>query len=78
MESLTVEELQRYADEVVDRAASGERITVTRDGRAVALLVPFGRTPVGLAELRERRRSLPYLDLSALRSDLGRVITSDL
>ena len=50
MADVTIRELRNEGGEVVDRAARGERITITRSGQPVAELralarPAFGRTP---------------------------------
>ena len=38
---MSIRELRNKGGEIVDRAASGERITITRGGKAVAELSPL-------------------------------------
>ena len=52
------------------RVAHGERLTVTRDGRPVALLVPLGREPLSVDVLIERWSQLPAMDPQSLRRDI--------
>ena len=59
---------------MVDRVAHGERMTVTRDGRPVALLVPLGRAPLAVDVLLERWSQLPAMDPESLRRDIDGVI----
>jgi antitoxin (DNA-binding transcriptional repressor) of toxin-antitoxin stability system len=59
---------------MVDRVAHGERMTVTRDGRPVALLVPLGREPLSVDVLIERWSQLPAMDPDSLRRDIDAVI----
>jgi prevent-host-death family protein len=61
MDSVTVRDLRNKGGEVLDRVERGERLVVTRDGRAVA-------------ELIERRKRLPRVDPDALRADIDAVI----
>ena len=65
MDSVTVRDLRNKGGEVLDRAERGERLVVTRDGRAVA-------------ELIERRKRLPRVDPDALRADVDAVIDPSL
>lgn len=37
---VSVQQLHRYADELIDQVAAGERVEVIRDGRPVAVLGP--------------------------------------
>jgi antitoxin (DNA-binding transcriptional repressor) of toxin-antitoxin stability system len=63
---------------MVDRVAHGERMTVTRDGRPVALLVPLEREPLSASVLIERWSHLPTMDPDALRRDIDAVIDQSL
>lgn len=58
-------DLRNKGGEVLDRVERGERLVVTRDGRAVA-------------ELIERRKRLPRVDPDALRADVDAVIDPSL
>ena len=78
MAEVTIRELRNQGGNVVDRVAQGERVTITRSGRAVAELVPIRRKPIGLAELMERRRHLPAVDTRSLRADLDELTNDDL
>ena len=59
---------------MVERAQRGERLTITRDGRPVALLSALPRESVPLDELRHRWAKLPHVDPAALRRDMDDVI----
>ena len=74
MAEASIRDLRNHGGDVVDRAARGERVTITRGGKAVAELGPLARTPVSLDVLIERRRALPHVDPERLRADLDRVI----
>ena len=63
---------------MVDRVAHGERMTVTRDGRPVALLVPLGRKPLSVDVLIQRWSGLPAMDPESLRRDIESVIDTSL
>jgi len=63
---------------MVDRVAHGERMTVTRDGRPVALLVPLDREPLSVDVLIERWARLPTMDPESLRQDIDAAIDSSL
>ncbi|MGH8861988.1 MAG: type II toxin-antitoxin system Phd/YefM family antitoxin [Jatrophihabitantaceae bacterium] len=43
MSEATVRELHNHGGQVLDRVLAGERVTITRDGKPVARLVPVGR-----------------------------------
>ena len=73
MAEVTIRELRNQGGEVVDRAARGERITITRSGRPVAELRPL-RPPLSADALVERWKRLPPVDLAALRADIDELI----
>jgi len=74
MSDVTIRELRNHGGDVVDRAARGERFTITRSGKPVAELRPLSQEPVPLAVLIARRLRLPHVDLVQLRQDLDRVL----
>ncbi len=74
MEEVTIRDLRNHGGEVVDRVAAGERLTVTRDGRAVAELRPVPPTPLHAVALLRRWRRLDPVDATALRRDLDAVV----
>ena len=69
MTDVTIRELRNQGGEVVDRAAQGEQITITRSGRPVAELRAL-RPPVTAESLLERWRRLPAVDADALRAEV--------
>jgi prevent-host-death family protein len=78
MAEVTIRELRNHGGDVVDRAAKGERLTITRSGKPVAELRPLGRQPVPLDVLMARRRRLPHIDPTRLRKDLDQVLDPSL
>ena len=74
MSEVSIRELRNHGGDVVDRAAKGERLTITRSGKPVAELGPLGRDPVPLAVLIARWSRLPRLDPTGLRKDLDQVL----
>jgi prevent-host-death family protein len=78
MESVTVRDLRNKGGEVLDRVERGERVIITRDGRAVAELRPLPRRSARTAELIERRKRLPPVDDVALRRDIDAVVDPSL
>jgi prevent-host-death family protein len=74
MSDVSIRELRNHGGAVVDRAAKGERLTITRSGRPVAELRPLGQKPVQLDVIIARRQHLPHLDPVQLRDDLDRVL----
>ena len=76
MADVTIRELRNEGGDVVDRAARGEQITITRSGRPVAelraLRVPL--SPLSGDALLERWRRLPHVDPVALREDVDELL----
>jgi len=77
MARVSIRDLRNHGGEVVDRAASGEAITITRSGRAVAELRPL-RPPLSAEALLARWRRLPAVDPTALRDDVDRLLDTSL
>lgn len=77
MANVTIRELRNHGGDVVDRAARGEQITITRSGAPVAELRAL-RPPLSAEVLVDRRRRLPTVDPTALREDIDRVLDSGL
>jgi prevent-host-death family protein len=73
MATVSIRELRNHGGEVVDRAAAGESITITRAGKPVAELRPI-RQPLSAEALVERFRQVPRMDLDELRADLDAII----
>ncbi|MEX1271786.1 MAG: type II toxin-antitoxin system prevent-host-death family antitoxin [Acidimicrobiia bacterium] len=74
MSEISIRELRNHGGDVVDRAARGERLTITRSGKPVAELGPLNREPMPLDVIIARRRRLPSFDPDQLRDDLDRVL----
>jgi prevent-host-death family protein len=77
MARVTIRELRNQGGDVVDRAARGEQITITRSGRPVAELRPL-RAPLSADALLERWRRVPAVDPVALREDIDGLFRDDL
>jgi prevent-host-death family protein len=73
MSNVSIRELRNQGGEIVDRAASGERITITRDGKPVAELSPL-RQELTTEVLLERWRHLPAIDYERFRADVDEVM----
>lgn len=78
MANVSIRDLRNHGGEVVDRAARGERITITRSGSAVAELRGLSRPTLSSEALLDRWRGLPRLDADMLRSDLDRLLDASL
>jgi prevent-host-death family protein len=78
MTDVSIRELRNHGGEVVDRAARGEPITITRAGKAVAELRPVPRSALAASTLLARRRGLPALDPAAVRADMDEIVEPSL
>lgn len=78
MTDVSIRELRNHGGEVVDRAAGGEQITITRAGKAVAELRPASRSPLTASSLLARWRGLPAVDPATVRADIDATIDSSL
>ena len=78
MSDISIRELRNHGGEVVDRAARGEQITITRAGKPVAELRPVSRSPLAADTLLARWRALPALDPAAVRSDIDQTMDAGL
>ena len=78
MASVTIRELRHRGGDVVDRAAHGEQITITRDGKAVAELRATSPPALKAAALLTRWRHLPHVDPDALRADIDELLDAQL
>jgi antitoxin (DNA-binding transcriptional repressor) of toxin-antitoxin stability system len=74
MANVSIRDLRNHGGDVVDRAARGERITVTRSGKAVAELRAVSSPALSADALLSRWRRLPRVDPCALRADIDRVL----
>jgi len=78
MTEVSIRELRNHGGEVVDRAARGEEITITRSGKAVAKLRAVGCPPLSARSLLARWRRLPVVDPVALRADVDEIMDARL
>jgi len=78
MAEVTIRELRNHGGEVVDRAAAGERVTITRNGKPVAELRPLRGRGLSAEELVRRWRRLPPVDPERLRADIDAILDSSL
>jgi prevent-host-death family protein len=77
MAKVSIRELRNQGGEVVDRAARGEQITITRSGRPVAELRAV-RPPLSAEALLSRWSRLPVVDAVALRADIDQLLDPSL
>ena len=78
MTEVSIRDLRNHGGEVVDRAARGEQITITRGGRAVAELRALSHPPLAASALLDRWRGLPHVDPAKLRGDIDRLLDASL
>lgn len=78
MATVSIRELRNHGGEVVDRAARGEQITITRSGRPVAELRQLAHEPLTAEELIARRRSAPPVDYQEMRGELDSIVDPSL
>ncbi|MDQ6837906.1 MAG: type II toxin-antitoxin system prevent-host-death family antitoxin [Actinomycetota bacterium] len=70
MTFVTIRELRNHGGKVIDRAAAGEIITITRDGTPVAELRPITKPPMTAARLVALFKDLPPTDPTQFRADI--------
>jgi prevent-host-death family protein len=70
MSEVSIRDLRNHGGEVVDRAARGESITITRAGTPVAQLRSLPPRPLSAEQLLARWQRLPAVDAAALRADI--------
>ena len=78
MSEVSIRDLRNHGGDVVDRAAKGERLTITRSGKPVAELRPLEREPMSLEVMLARRRHLPVVDPDQSRQDLDQSLDQTL
>ncbi|MGH2864848.1 MAG: type II toxin-antitoxin system Phd/YefM family antitoxin [Solirubrobacteraceae bacterium] len=78
MADVTIRDLRNRGGEVVDRAARGEQITITRAGKPVAELRALAQPPFSGEALLDRWHRLPPVDPAALRADVDRILDTRL
>ena len=74
MADVSIRDLRNSGGDVVDRAARGEPIRITRAGEPVAELRALPRAGLTAVALLERWRHLPVVDPVALRRDLDEAL----
>jgi len=75
---VSVRDLRNHGGRVLDRVVRGERLTVTKDGTAVAELRPVPRRSLPAAELIARAKRAPRVDADLLRRDIDSVLDQSL
>jgi prevent-host-death family protein len=78
MDEVSVRELRNYGGQILDRVEGGESMTITRDGKPVARLIPLPTPRLTSTALLQRWRNVPAIDGDALRDDISQVLDLDL
>jgi antitoxin (DNA-binding transcriptional repressor) of toxin-antitoxin stability system len=78
MAEVSIRDLRNHGGDVVDRAARGEQITITRSGKAVAELRAVPSPGLSAEVLLGRWRKLPPVDFAAFRRDLDDLLDAGL
>lgn len=76
MTNVSIHEIRNHGEELVDRVAQGEPITITRAGKVVAEMRPVSGPTLSAASLLDRWNRLPPVDVRAFRADLDVAIDS--
>lgn len=78
MAEVSIRDLRNSGGSVVDRAAAGEEITITRAGTPVARLQPLPAKTLGAEALVARWKRLPDIDPATLRDDIDGAVEPSL
>ncbi len=70
MAEASIRDLRNHGGDIVERAARGEVVTITRAGTPVAQLSALPDRPLPAELLLERWARLPHVDAGALRADI--------
>ncbi len=70
MTEVSIRDLRNRGGDIVDMAADGDPVTITRAGEPVAELRPLGPRPLTARHLLNRWRTLPPVDEAALQRDV--------
>ncbi|MFM9134249.1 MAG: type II toxin-antitoxin system Phd/YefM family antitoxin [bacterium] len=74
MAEVSIRDLRNHGGEVIDAVASGKSVTVTRQGRPVARLVPIAERGTSREELKASWVGVPRVDYADLRRDVDEVV----
>ncbi|MGA2455376.1 MAG: type II toxin-antitoxin system prevent-host-death family antitoxin [Solirubrobacteraceae bacterium] len=78
MADVSIRDLRNHGGDVVERAARGEQITITRSGKAVAELRAISPPALSAEALLSRWRLLPPVDPAMFRKDVDRLLDASL
>jgi antitoxin (DNA-binding transcriptional repressor) of toxin-antitoxin stability system len=76
--NVSIRDLRNKGGEIVDRAARGEQITITKNGEPVAELRALPRKFVPREVLLERWKNIPSEDPQKFRADIDGLIDPSL
>jgi antitoxin (DNA-binding transcriptional repressor) of toxin-antitoxin stability system len=76
--SVSIRELRNRGGDVIDRAARGEAITITKAGRPIAELRGLPGPGLSAKGLINRWRRLPPMDPAQLRADIDALVDQSL
>lgn len=74
MADASIRDLRHRGGEIVDLAAGGEAVTITRDGKPVAQLRAIPGEALSAVALLARWRGLPDVHPVAMRSEIDAVV----
>ncbi len=75
---MSIRDLRNKGGEIVERAARGEPITITRDGKPMAELRPLPGPLSSAQSLLTRWHALPPVNSAALREDVATLLDPSL
>ena len=78
MSTVSIRDLRNRGGEIVDRAARGEPITITKNGEPVAELRALPRRWVPADVLIERWKDLPWEDSKKFQADIDGLFDTSL
>ncbi|MGL5858064.1 MAG: type II toxin-antitoxin system Phd/YefM family antitoxin [Angustibacter sp.] len=78
MTEVSIRDVRSHGGDIVDRAARGERITITRSGKPVAELSPVRPPGAGMQAILDRWRTLPKVEQQQFREDVAAVLDATL
>lgn len=76
MREVSIRELSNEGGSVIERVLQGELIVVTKSGHPVAELRPVRKVPLTADRLVARWRTVPVIDLGALRADIDELLSA--
>lgn len=78
MSEVSIRDLRNHGGDIVERAAGGEAITITKAGTPVAQLRALPARSITAEQLLQRWSRLPRVDVDALRADIDATLDPSL